>query len=99
MIQTFQFQPGSGVCPQVPVRKIDELLAEPGKMLWIDVTAPTSKELEQLRRELGLHPLIMEDLTHRSDRPRIEQFEGVYTIVFYALRLPAEEALVSEQIN
>jgi magnesium transporter len=99
MIQTFQFQPGTGVCPQVPVRKIDELLSEPGHMLWIDVTAPTPNELGQLRRELGLHPLIMEDLTHRSDRPRIEQFEGVYTIVFYALRLLEEEALVSEQIN
>jgi hypothetical protein len=39
MIDTFQFQPGTGVCPRVPEDEIDRLVVDPGQMLWIDVTA------------------------------------------------------------
>lgn len=99
MIDTFQFQPGTGVCPRVPEDEIDRLVADPGQMLWIDVTAPTSEELERLREELQLHPLALEDLTHRQERPKIEQFEGLYTIVFYAVRLPEKGDLATQQIN
>jgi magnesium transporter len=99
VIQAIQFQPGQAINSQVAVDAIDRLITEPGGLLWIDVTAPTPEELDRLQQELHLHPLAMEDLTHRSDRPRIEQFEGMYAIVFYSAHTSETGKLELQQVN
>src|SRR4026209_1179721 len=99
MIQVFRFRQDKGIAAPIPADEIDELLAAPGELLWIDVTAPSPAELERLREELNLHPLALEDLTHHSDRPRIEQFDGLYAIVFYAIHVPSDRELECQQIN
>jgi magnesium transporter len=99
MIHVFRYRQDRGVAAPIPADEIDQLLAAPGELLWIDATAPSSAELERLRSELNLHPLALEDLTHRSDRPRIEQFDGLYAIVFYAIGVPVGGDLECLQIN
>jgi magnesium transporter len=99
VIQAIQFRPGGSVSGHVAVEAIDRLVAEPGVLLWIDVTAPTPEELDRLRHELHLHPLAIEDLTHRIDRPRIEQFDGMYAAVFYSAGIPGDGGLDLRQIN
>src|SRR3569832_2122172 len=42
-------------------------------LLWIDCGAPAPDELEALEKTIGLHPLTVEDLTHRNQRAKLEE--------------------------
>lgn len=50
---------------------------------WLDITDPTSADLDLVTDELGLHPLAVEDAKHRHQRPKIDQYEQHYFVVFY----------------
>ncbi len=65
--------------------------ASPGKVLplpsgpgttWLHVQGLEDKEtLERIGRDLGLHPLVMEDILHSGQRPKAEVFEGYIFLV------------------
>jgi magnesium transporter len=93
MIQTTLYTQDHGLRERVPDREIDTLVARPENLLWIDVTAPSRAELERLKRELNLHPLIIEELTQPSERSRIRAYEHVYAIVVYAIRLEEDDRI------
>jgi len=56
---------------------------------WLDISDPQSADLELAARELGLHPLAVEDAQHRHQRPKIDQYDDHYFLVFYALEEPS----------
>ena len=58
---------------------------------WLDLVDPTPADLDLVAEELGLHPLAVEDAKHRHQRPKIEQYEGHYFVVFYAVHRMGEE--------
>jgi len=58
---------------------------------WLDLVDPTPADLDLVAEELGLHPLAVEDAKHRHQRPKIEQYEGHYFVVFYAVHRLGEE--------
>jgi len=59
------------------------------KPCWIDITDPTSPELGRIAAELHLHPLAVEDAQHGHERPKIDEYEDHYFIVFYAIETPS----------
>ena len=65
---------------------ITELLADPTAR-WIDVVDPTSEELQNLTAEFGLHPMAVEDVTERGQRPKLEIYENHAFLVAYSGRL------------
>ncbi len=64
--------------------EISDLLAEQGCLMWVDVTDPTEDDLQLIQAEFGLHPLVMEDLRHPGQRPKIERYESHAFLVAYA---------------
>ena len=52
---------------------------------WLDISDPGDADLALVADELGLHPLAVEDAQHRDQRPKIDQYEGHYFLVFYAI--------------
>ena len=81
---------------------ISELLAEHGCLVWLDVTDPTEDDFELIQSELGLHPLVMEDLRHPGQRPKVESYETHAFLVAYASdgdprRLTEVDVLLAEQ--
>jgi magnesium transporter len=56
---------------------------------WLDISNPESKEVDLVAQELELHPLAVEDARHGHQRPKIDQYETHYFIVFYALEAPS----------
>ena len=64
--------------------EISDLLAEQGCLVWVDVTDPTEDDLQLIQAEFGLHPLVMEDLRHPGQRPKIENYESHTFLVAYA---------------
>ncbi|HEV8229051.1 MAG TPA: magnesium/cobalt transporter CorA [Candidatus Limnocylindria bacterium] len=65
-----------------PPEDLSELRDRP---CWLDIADPQSRDLELAANELGLHPLAVEDAQQRHERPKIDQYEDHYFIVFYAL--------------
>ncbi len=56
---------------------------------WLDISNPLSEEFELVAKELELHPLAVEDARHGHQRPKIDQYETHYFIVFYGLETPS----------
>ncbi|HET7678006.1 MAG TPA: magnesium transporter CorA family protein [Candidatus Limnocylindrales bacterium] len=54
--------------------------------LWIDLTAPSPGELRAVADLLGLHPLIVEDISERNQRAKAEMTGEVLHIVMFGLR-------------
>ncbi len=66
-------------------KRISDLLATPDRLLWLDLTAPSPDELRLIAEEFSLHPLAVEDAAKQSQRPKIEQYDGFYLMVVFAI--------------
>ncbi len=70
--------------------KIDELRSRPDHVVWLDITAPTADDLALLRDEFDVHPLALEDLEKRRQRPKLDTYGEQHMLVSYEV-LPAAE--------
>jgi magnesium transporter len=67
--------------------EISDFVDEPDRMLWVDVCEPTDDDLTCLQEEFSLHPLAIEDIRHREQRPKLEQYSTHVFIVAYTSTL------------
>ncbi len=87
-----------GSVEQVTVERIDEidrLIARPGTLVWVCVANPSDGLISELEREFGLHPLAVEDLRKRNQRPKLDSYEGQHVLVAYEA-VPGEVTQLSE---
>lgn len=70
--------------------QIDELRSKPDHLVWLDISTPTPDDLALLRDEFDVHPLALEDLEKRKQRPKIDTYAEQQMIVSYEV-LPAAE--------
>jgi len=63
---------------------IPDLLAQPHTMVWVDAEA-TPGSMAALQRAFGFHELAIEDCLQPHQRPKVEQYEGYFFLVAYAL--------------
>ncbi len=62
-------------------------LLDPGRVTWIDVDGVHDTELVTRAGELfGLHPLVLEDISHTAQRPKLEDAETSLFVVVRMLR-------------
>lgn len=71
--------------------EIDGLRAQADTLVWLDIASPTADDLALLRDEFDLHPLALEDLEKRRQRPKIDAYGAQHMIVTYEV-LPAAAA-------
>ena len=62
---------------------IDGLRAKPDHVVWLDIASPTTDDLKVLREEFSVHPLALEDLEKRRQRPKIDRYGEQQMIVTY----------------
>jgi magnesium transporter len=62
---------------------IDELLATPDTLVWLDIIDPDQDDLALLAREFDVHPLAIEDLQNRGQRAKLDTYGDRYVIVAY----------------
>ena len=72
-----------------PADQLSELRGE--HPCWLDISNPQSEEFTLVAQELELHPLAVEDAQHGHQRPKIDQYDTHYFIVFYALESPSPD--------
>lgn len=64
----------------------------PNALLWLDLQSPSEQELAKLGQEFDLHPLAIEDATREHQRPKVEEYEHFYFVVFYSVSLDTHAA-------
>ncbi len=58
-------------------------------VLWLDTSAPGAADLAWLQAALHPHPLVMEDLQHRNQRPKLDEYPNLlFVVLFGAVRDP-----------
>jgi magnesium transporter len=96
--RTVLFEDGQKWREGVPIRGVSRLLKEGDRFFFANLQAPTAQELEDLRQEFGLHPLAIEDVVARHQRPKIDIYGDHYFLVFYRIGSGngEEEILIQE---
>lgn len=69
---------------------LDAVMASPGQLLWLDVLSPTTAEIHQLADVFAFHPLAIEDVQKRLQRPKVEEYPTHLFVVLYTVEMPAE---------
>jgi len=69
----------------VPIQGVGRLLADGKSFFFGDFQAPTAEELRALGDELNLHPLAIEDVRARHQRPKIDVYGSHYFLVCYQI--------------
>jgi len=65
--------------------------------LWIDVTAPDAADIAFLRDAFRLHPLVLEDLEHRNQRPKVDDYPTMlFVVLFGMVRMGSGELKLAE---
>lgn len=71
--------------------QLSEFKDNENTFLWVDLQDPTKKELAKIGEEFELHPLALEDASHEHQRPKIEEYDHFYFVVFYTARLDKQK--------
>ncbi|MBA2607606.1 MAG: magnesium/cobalt transporter CorA [Actinobacteria bacterium] len=72
---------------------VHELLSAPSAR-WIDVVDPTLEELEKLTQDFGLHPMAVEDVTEKGQRPKLELYTNHAFLVAYSAGLSEVDVFI-----
>jgi magnesium transporter len=70
-----------------PVAKVSDYLNEPDTIVWVDLCAPGTDDLELVATEMGLHALAIEDAVHPRQRPKLDRYATHEFLSMYATRL------------
>ncbi len=89
MLTSHFYTPGAKAAQDVPTAQIDERLKHNDGVLWLDITEPTDEDFAMLEAEFGFHPLAMEDLQERDQRPKVVEYENYVFVVIHEWH-PAE---------
>ncbi|MEE8582839.1 MAG: CorA family divalent cation transporter, partial [Dehalococcoidales bacterium] len=54
-----------------------------GKLTWINIERPTEKETKYLAEHYPFHPLDLDDVLSRQQRPKIDQYEDYLFLVLH----------------
>ncbi len=65
------------------LNEIDQLCATDGTLVWVSARSPDEETIEILRREFDLHPLAVEDVRKRGQRPKLDAYAKQHMIVAY----------------
>ncbi|HEX4106765.1 MAG TPA: magnesium/cobalt transporter CorA [Solirubrobacteraceae bacterium] len=68
------------------------------RFFWLDVEDPTEGQIDRLGTRFHLHPLTVEDLRTFHQRPKLEEYDGYFSLVVYGVdpTSPSGESLLRE---
>jgi len=69
---------------------IDGLRKKAEHVVWLDIVSPTADDMKLLREEFAVHPLALEDLEKRRQRPKLDTYAEQQIIVTYEVLEPSE---------
>ena len=64
---------------------LQDLLADGETRVWIDLTDPAPEVVESVGAQIGLHPLVAEDIIESNERAKVEPVDEVIHLVMFVL--------------
>ncbi|MDQ2935120.1 MAG: magnesium transporter, partial [Chloroflexota bacterium] len=77
MIRTCLIRAADGSVRTLAESKLEELRhlrADKDQLVWLDLLDPDAESLEALAKEFKMHPLALEDMQKRRQRPKIDTY-------------------------
>lgn len=72
----------------------------PDEFVWVDVTNPSVEDYRMLQERFALHPMVLEDIRTKEDRPKLHNYSDYLYLIFHAIQyVPREEDLKIAQAN
>ena len=87
------YRDGRLVAEDFPLADISDWIELPDATVWFDLEDPSPEVLAELREELGLHSLAIEDATHLRQRPKLDRYEGHLVLSAYRVRATGDGEL------
>lgn len=84
------YRAGRLVAEDFPLADVSDWIEFPDAAVWFDLENPSPEELEELRGELGLHSLAIEDAEHMRQRPKLDRYEGHLVLSAYRVQATAD---------
>ncbi|GIW06999.1 MAG: magnesium transport protein CorA [Dehalococcoidia bacterium] len=80
------------------IRQEDDQIADgaTAALTWLDMQHPTVADIDVLQRSFACHPLIVDDIRHSLQRPKVSEYEGLLLIVFYAATIVGGRVFLRE---
>ncbi len=72
-----------GAVSTIDPEAVSDAIQNGDQLVWVDVAAPTEADLKLVQEEFSLHPLAMEDVRERHQRPKLEHYPTHAFIVTY----------------
>jgi magnesium transporter len=89
------YRSGRLVAEDFPLADVSDWIEYPDAAVWFDMRDPSPAELEELREELGIHSLAIEDAEHLGQRPKVDRYEGHLVLSAYRVEATKDGALNS----
>lgn len=71
-----------------------------GDLTWINIQSPSTNDILYLKENFQLHPLVLEEFTSPSQRPRAEEFENcLYVVIHIPLFNLKEQLTISGELD
>jgi magnesium transporter len=77
---------------------IADLLAR-DEYFWLDLTDPDKDEVSAVGEAFSFHPLALEDMLKRGQRPKLDDFGGYMFLVYYGVREADGNEIELEEIH
>lgn len=100
MITTLVFRDTRFAAQNPPVETLAALRAEPGTLLWVDLSQPTDEEIKQvLETTFAFHPLAIEDCVADSPFPKLEEYEDYLYLVMHAVASTEDQHFTTTEVD
>ncbi len=99
MRRIFYRQNDGKVEERVDLPGLSELLKDPQACLWVDLEGEPPEAIEAIAHYFALHPVTIEDLLIRNQRPKLEEFDDYIFVVVHGLSLRQGEEVPTEEFH
>jgi magnesium transporter len=81
------------------VEHLGSLVRERGSRTWVDLTDPTPRLVQVAAAELGLHPLVAEDIIESNERAKVQVVGDVIHLVAFVLVRDAGAEVEAHEVD
>ncbi|MEW6155041.1 MAG: magnesium/cobalt transporter CorA [Actinomycetota bacterium] len=77
----------AGEAAEIELAQVPSLVGEAGPLVWVDLWEPSDDDLACVEKQFALHPLALEDVRQRQQRPKLEHYPSHAFVVAYTADL------------
>jgi magnesium transporter len=92
-------RPGTLSEPLAPDENEPDIIAS-GGVRWLNLEHPREPDREWLEREFGFHPLAIEDVASRNQRPKLDAYDDyLFIILHFAVFDKSQDRLLTAELD